>query len=214
VRKWLIPVGIIVALLLIVVMPVISSYNSLVQKDEAVNQSFADLDATLQRRADLIPNLSASVKAILKQEQEVFGDIAEARRGYAGAQTPEEKVEASDQLSGALARLLVIVEAYPQLRSNDNIRDLMTQIEGTENRVNQSRRDYNNVATQFNVDIRRFPRSFIAGLFGFERKALFEADPTDREAPDVDLETDNDDPAPNGDPAPNDAPAPAPAATG
>lgn len=191
-RKWLIPVGIIVALLLVVVLPLVGAYNDLVSRDEAVNQSFSDLDAVLQRRADLIPNLASAVRGALEQEQAVFGAIAEARTRYSGANTPEEKFEASDQLSSALARLLVIVESYPQLRSNDNITDLMTQLEGTENRVNQARRDYNETATSYNVNIRRFPRSMLAGMFGFERKPLFEADPTDREAPNVDLDLDND----------------------
>ncbi|MEX2394860.1 MAG: LemA family protein [Actinomycetota bacterium] len=200
-KKLFIPLGIIVVLLIIFGSSIVSSRNSLVEKDEAVNNSFADLDAVLQRRADLIPNLSAAVRAALEQEQEVFGDIADARTRYAGAPSPEAKVAASDQLSSALARLLVIMENYPQLESNQRIQDLMTQIEGTENRVNQARRDYNGVATAYNVDIRRFPRNIVAGIFGFERKPLFEADPTDREAPQVDLETDDDD-------------EPAPAATG
>jgi LemA protein len=201
VKKWLIPVGIIVVLLLVVVAPLIGSYNGLVEKEERVDQSFSNLDAVLQRRADLIPNLANSVKAILKQEQAVFGEIARARTQYAGARTPEQKVEASDTMSNALARLLVIVEQYPQLRSNENVRDLMVQIEGTENRVTQARRDYNETATDYNITIRRFPRSIVAGIFGFDRKPLFEAAPEDRDAPDIGEILDTDD-------------EPAPAATG
>ena len=189
-RKWLIPVIVVGVILLLIVFPLVGAYNDLVAKEAGVDQSFADLDAQYQRRADLIPNLSAAVKAALRQEQAVFGDIADARTRYAGANTPEEKNAAAGQMESALARLLVIVEQYPDLRSNENIRDLMTQVEGTENRVAQSRRDYNQTVTAYNVNVRRFPRNLIAGLFGFDAKPLFEAEPEDREAPDVELELD------------------------
>jgi len=189
-RKWLIPVIVVGVILLLIVFPLVGAYNDLVAKEAGVDQSFADLDAQYQRRADLIPNLSAAVKAALRQEQAVFGDIADARTRYAGANTPEEKNAAAGQMESALARLLVIVEQYPDLRSNENIRDLMTQVEGTENRVAQYRRDYNQTVTDYNVNVRRFPRNLIAGLFGFDAKPLFEAEPEDREAPDVELELD------------------------
>lgn len=187
-RKWLIPVVIIGVILLLVVAPLIGSYNSLVQKEATVDQSFADLDTQLQRRNDLVPNLVSAVRAALKQEQAVFGEIARARQGYAGAQTPEQKADADSSMSNALSRLLVIVESYPQLQSNRNIQDLMTQIEGTENRIVQARRDYNATATDYNVTIRRFPRSLIAGMFGFDKKPLFTAAPASRENPNVDLD--------------------------
>ena len=187
-RRWLIPVAIIVGLVLVIVLPLIGTYNSLVQKEEGVDTSFSDLDAQLQRRFDLIPNLVNAVRATLVQEQEVFGQIARARQNYAGADTTDARVEAADGLQSALARLLVIMENYPQLRSNDNVRDLQVQLEGTENRINQSRRDYNGVVRDYNVSIRRFPRSILAGMFGFDRKPLFEADPGAQDAPDVDLE--------------------------
>jgi LemA protein len=186
--RWLIPVAIIVGVLLIVVLPLVGSYNGLVGREAAVDQSFADLDAQLQRRNDLIPNIVSAVRAALKQEQAVFGEIARARQGYAGARTIDEKAKASTQVESALARLLVIVEQYPQLRSNDNIRDLQVQLEGTENRVAQARREYNGVATSYNVNIRQFPRSIIAGLFGFDRKPLFNAQPAARNAPQVNLD--------------------------
>lgn len=197
-RKWLIPVIIIGAILLIVVLPLVGAYNDLVSREATVDQSFADLDTQYQRRADLIPNLSEAVKAALKQEQAVFVEIARARSRYGGANTNEEKVEAQNELESALSRLLVIVENNPTLRSNDNIRDFMTQLEGTENRVGQARRDYNAAVTSYNVNIRRFPRSIIAGIFGFERKELFEiSTPEDRESPDVDFD-DAFTPAPTG----------------
>lgn len=196
-RRWLIPVIIVGALLLIVVFPLVGAYNDLVSREARVDQSFADLDTQYQRRADLIPNLSSAVRAALNQEQEVFGEIARARTRYGDANTPEEKNDAAGDMESALARLLVIVEQYPQLRSNENIRDLMTQVEGTENRVAQARRDYNGEVTGYNVNIRRFPRNLIANLFGFEPKPLFEAEPEDRDAPDVDLELEET-PAPTG----------------
>ncbi len=178
-----------------IVLPLIGTYNSLVNKEESVDTSFADLDAQLQRRFDLIPNLVNAVKATLRQEQEVFGQIARARQNYAGADTTDSRVEAADGLQSALARLLVIMENYPQLRSNDNVRDLQVQLEGTENRINQSRRDYNQVVRDYNISIRRFPRSVLAGIFGFDRKPLFEAPAGSRDAPEVDLEVT---PAPSG----------------
>jgi LemA protein len=177
-----------VAVLLLLVLPLIGSYNSLVDKEESADQSFADLDAQLQRRADLLPNLVAAVRGALQQEQAVFGEIARARQNYAGAESPEEKFEASNQLESALGRLLVIVEAYPQLLSNQNVQDLQVQIEGTENRIAQARRDYNGVVTDYNKSTRRFPRNLVAGLFGFDRKPLFEATADADTPPVVDLE--------------------------
>ena len=185
--RWLIPLVILGAVLLLLVLPLVGSYNGMVDKEESVDQSFADLDTQLQRRNDLIPNLVAAVRGALQQEQAVFGEIADARARLAGADSPEETFEASNEVSGALSRLLVVVEAYPQLQSNANIRDLQVQLEGTENRIAQSRRDYNSVVTDFNRTIRRFPRSLLAGMFGFDRKPLFEADPESSEPPVVDL---------------------------
>ncbi|MDP1819233.1 MAG: LemA family protein [Acidimicrobiales bacterium] len=187
---WLIPVVVVGAILLLVVLSLSGSYNGMVDKEESVDQSFADLDSQLQRRNDLIPNLVAAVRGALEQEQAVFGEIARARQNYAGADSPEERLEAGNEVSSALGRLLVIVEAYPQLQSNANIRDLQVQLEGTENRIAQSRRDYNGVVTDYNRSIRRFPRSLLAGMFGFDRKPLFEAEPEAGEPPVVDLGVD------------------------
>ena len=185
--KWLIPVVVLGGILLLVVLPLMGSYNGLVDKEEGVDQSFADLDAQLQRRNDLIPNLVAAVRGALEQEQAVFGEIARARENYAGAGSAEDKLEAANEVGGAIGRLLVIVESYPQLQSNQNIQDLQVQLEGTENRIAQSRREYNGVVTDYNRSVRRFPRSLIAGMFGFDRKPLFEADPEAGEPPTVDL---------------------------
>jgi LemA protein len=187
--KWLIPVGIAVVALLLIGAPAIGSYNGLVSKEADVDREFSNLDAQLQRRSDLVPNLVAAVKAVLKQEQAVFGEIARARQHYASAETPQEKAASDTEFSSALSRLLVVVENYPQLQSNKNVQDLMTQLEGTENRIAQARRVYNVVATEYNVQIRRFPRSIFAGMFGFDKKVLFTASPAAREgAPTVDLD--------------------------
>ena len=181
--RWLIPLAIVGGILLIIVLPLIGTYNSLVDKETRVDQTFADLDVQLQRRFDLIPNLVNAVQATLTQEQQVFRDIANARSRYAGTGDPEQKVEAANQLEGALSRLLVIVESYPQLRSTEAVQNFMTQLEGTENRVAQARREYNEAVTDYNRSIRRFPRNLIAGLFGFDKKPLFSAAPAERDAP-------------------------------
>jgi LemA protein len=187
VPRWLIPLVAVGVVVLVIVRPLVGTYNSLVQKDAAVDKAFADLDVQLQRRYDLVPNLVAAVKGALNQEQAVFGEIARARQNYAGARSPDEKVTAANQLEGAIGRLLVIVENYPQLKSNQNIQDLMVQLEGTENRIAQARRDYNAVVTDYNVSIRRFPRNLIAGMFGFDKRPLFVAQPAAAQAPQVDL---------------------------
>jgi LemA protein len=187
--RWLIPVVAVGAVVLLVILPLIGTYNGLVDKDTAADQSFADLDAVLQRRADLIPNAVATVRAALQQEQTVFGELARARANYAGASNDQQKLSANTELTGAIGRLLVIVENYPQLQSNKNLQDLQTQLEGTENRIAQARREYNAVITSYNRSIRRFPRSLLAGMFGFDKRPLFEAAPADRTVPQVDLGT-------------------------
>jgi len=184
--RWLIPLVAVGVVLLIIVLPLVGTYNSLVNKDTAVDQAFADLNVQLQRRYDLVPNLVAAVKGALNQEQAVFGEIARARQNYAGKAPPDQKVAAANQLEGAISRLLVIVENYPQLQSNKNIQDLMVQLEGTENRVAQARRDYNGVVTDYNRSIRRFPRNLIAGMFGFDKRPLFQLQqPAAAQAPQV-----------------------------
>jgi LemA protein len=194
--KWLIPVAIVVGVLLVIILPLVGSYNNLVEREAVVDQSFADLDVQLQRRNDLIPNLVSSVRAVLKQEQTVFIQIAEARSRYGNAGSVQEKAEANEQLEGALARLLVIVENNPDLKSNESVRDLMTQLEGTENRVAQGRREYNGAVTPYNIYVKRFPRRIIASMFGYDPKPLFVAPEEARNAPDANL--DDAFPAPTG----------------
>ena len=187
-RGWLLPLIVLLGIGLVVVLPVVGSYNGLVDKDQAVDTQFANVQVQLQRRVDLIPNLSNSVKAALGQERAVFGEIAQARTQYGSAKGIDQKVAASNQLEGALSRLLVIVEQYPQLQSNERIRDLMVQLEGTENRIAQERRDYNDVVNTYNRSVRRFPGSVVAGLFGFDKRPPFAATPGSDVPPSVNLE--------------------------
>ena len=185
--RWLVPVAVVGGIVLLFVLVLAGTYNGMVDRDTRVDQAFADLDSQLQRRNDLIPNLVNAVKAVLQQEQQVFGELARARANYAGARTPEQKIEAANQVDAGIGRLLAIFEAYPQLRSNENVRDLQVQLEGTENRIAQSRREYNAAVSDYNRAIRRFPRNVVAGILGFDRKPLFEATPESRTVPTVDL---------------------------
>lgn len=186
-NKWIAPVAIVSGVLLLIILILTSSYNGLVDRELKVDQSVADLDVQLQRRFDLIPNLVKSVEGALEQEREIIGKVTEARTRYAGAASGNDRVAAAGELEGALSRLLVVVESYPQVASLQNVRDLQVQLEGTENRVAQARRSYNETVTDFNRAIRRFPRSIIAGIFGFEKRTLFEAAAGADVAPTVDL---------------------------
>jgi LemA protein len=150
-----------------------------------VDAAWAQVDVALQRRADLIPNLVETVKGYAKQEQTVFKDIADARAALGGARNPQEKLEANGQLSNALSRLLVVVENYPQLKSNESFNRLMDELAGTENRINVERRKYNEVVQQYNTDIQLFPKNIVAGMFGFPAQPYFKADVSARSAPNV-----------------------------
>ena len=186
-NKWIAPVAIVSGILLLIILTLTGSYNGLVDRELTVDQSVADLDVQLQRRFDLIPNLVKSVEGALEQEREILGKVTEARTRYAGAGSGNDRVAAAGELEGALSRLLVVVESYPQVASLQNVRDLQVQLEGTENRVAQSRRTYNETVTDFNRAIRRFPRSIIAAVFGFEKRTLFAAIEGADVAPTVDL---------------------------
>jgi LemA protein len=186
-NKWIAPVAIVSGILLLIILTLTSSYNGLVDRELKVDQSVADLDVQLQRRFDLIPNLVKSVEGALEQEREIIGKVTEARTRYAGAASGNDRVAAAGELEGALSRLLVVVESYPQVASLQNVRDLQVQLEGTENRVAQARRTYNETVTDFNRAIRRFPRSIIAAVFGFEKRTLFAAIEGADVAPTVDL---------------------------
>jgi LemA protein len=180
--------------------------NQMVVKREAVNAAWAQVDVVLQRRADLIPNLVQTVKGYAVQEQTVFGDIAAARAALIGAKTPSDKIAANGQLDGALSRLLVIVENYPQLKSNENFMRLQDELAGTENRIAVERKRYNDSVQDYNTYIALFPNSLVASFGGFTRNdAYFKTEEGARQAPKVNFDFNK----PAATPAP--APAPAPA---
>ncbi len=162
-----------------------SSYNSIVRSNLAVDTQWAQVEAQYQRRLDLIPNLVASVQGIFTQEKDIFTAIANARQGYAGARTVDEKAEAAGRIESSLGRLLVITENYPQLNSNETLKGLMTQLEGTENRVSVERTRFNDTVSAFNTRIITFPANLVASLFGFEKRQFFKADEGAKVAPTV-----------------------------
>ena len=191
-RKLLIPIIIVIALIAIVAAILVPSYNGFVQLEEDVNQSYAQIENQLQRRLDLIPNLVETVKGFADQEQDVIDSVTEARSNLAGAEGVSERAEADAELSGALSRLLVVVENYPEIRSSENFQQLSDELAGTENRIAVARQDYNGTVSEFNRKARSFPGNMIAGIFGFGEKEYFEADPDASEAPEVDFGTDED----------------------
>ncbi len=174
-----------------------STYNSLVDAEERVEQAWANVETQYQRRADLIPNLVNTVKGAADFERGTLEAVTNARARATSINltaddlTDPAKVqafmEAQNQLGSALGRLLVVAENYPQLRATEAFRDLQAQLEGTENRINIARRDYNEAVRAYNTKVRRFPASIIAGLFGFERRTPFEAAPGSEKAPTVDF---------------------------
>jgi LemA protein len=171
--------------------------NEMVRKREAINSAWSQVDVVLQRRADLIPNLVETVKGVAGQEQKVFGDIAAARSALLNAKTPADKIAANGQLDGALGRLLVIVENYPQLRSNENFMRLQDELAGTENRIAVERRRYNDAIQDYNTYIGLFPNNIVASLSGFTRDdAYFKAEEGSRQAPRVNFPTTAPQPAP------------------
>jgi LemA protein len=165
----------------------IGSYNNFVTLEQKIDGQWAQVETQYQRRFDLIPNLVNSVKAVLEQEQKVFGDIAEARTRYSGASNTDEKAAAATELEGALSRLLVIVENYPQLKSNETVQRLMDELAGTENRIAVERQRYNTVVQDYNTQVSRFPGNVLGGMFGFQKKTYFESKEAAAEPPTVDL---------------------------
>jgi LemA protein len=201
--------GIVVLVVLLILAFVVGSAyfnrrNQMAIKREAVNAAWAQVDVVLQRRADLIPNLVQTVKGYAVQEQTVFGDIAAARAAMMGARTPADKIAANGQLDSALSRLMVIVENYPQLKSNENFMRLQDELAGTENRIAVERKRYNDSIQDYNTYISLFPNSLIAGFAGFTRNdAYFKTEEGARQAPKVNFDFNK--------PAPTSAPTPAPA---
>ena len=161
------------------------SYNRFVGQEEAIKTQWAQVENQLQRRNDLIPNLVETTKGVAQQEKDVFGQIAESRARLAGARSPEEQMEAANQQSAALARLLVVVENYPQLRSNESFNRLMDELSGTENRLAVERMRYNERVQEYNTSRRQFPANVTAGIFGFKEYPLFKAPPEAQKVPTV-----------------------------
>lgn len=162
-----------------------SGYNRLITLNESADAQWSIVETQYQRRFDLIPNLVSSVKAALNQEQTIFSDIADARTRYAGAITPDARASAASQVESALGRLLVIMENYPQLQSNQTVRDLMTQLEGSENRISVERTRFNDVVRDYNTTLKRIPTVILAKLTGFDSRAYFEAATGAEEVPSV-----------------------------
>ena len=178
----------------------VSVRNTLVAKNESVKSAWSQVDIVLQRRADLIPNLVETVKGYAQQEQTVFGDIAKARSALLSAGTPQDKIAANQQLDGALGRLLLVVENYPQLKSNENFLRLQDELAGTENRIAVERKRYNDTLQDYNTYVQQFPNNIFAGWAGFKpNPAYFAATEQSRQVPKVNFS------------APTAAPQPAPA---
>jgi LemA protein len=176
--------------------------NTMVTKNEGVKAAWSQVDIVLQRRADLIPNLVETVKGFALHEETVFGDIAKARSALLSAGTPQEKIAANGRLDGALGRLLVVVENYPQLKSNENFLRLQDELAGTENRIAVERKRYNDTLQDYNTYVQLFPHNIVAGWAGFKpNPAYFAASEGSREAPKVNF----------GAPAPQANPQPVPA---
>ena len=179
-------VGVFVLAILMVYGSFVSTQHELVAKDEAVKNAWSNIDADLQRRIDLIPNLVETVKGFAKEESTVFGDIANARAGLLNARGPQEKIEANGRLDSAFGRLLALSENYPQLKSNEQFLRLQDELSGTENRITVARRRYNDTLRDYNTYVRSFPNSVWAGMLGFApNSAYFEASAASRTAPQV-----------------------------
>lgn len=176
---------IIISIIAVIVLWIVGSYNGLVSAEQRVSQSYSNIQADLQRRADLIPNLVNTVKGYASHEKEVLSNIADARSKLAGAKTISEQAQANDELSSAISRLLVVVENYPDLKADANFRQLMDELSGTENRIKTSRRDYNEAVKTYNLKVKKFPTVIIARIFGFSEKPYFEASPESQNAPKV-----------------------------
>jgi LemA protein len=181
--RGLVVVGVIILLVLIVASQVIGWRNKLVDLDESTKQAWGQVEAQLQRRMDLIPNLVETVKGYAAHENEVLTEVTKARASVAGANTTEEKINANNQLTTALSRLLVVVEKYPDLKANQNFLALQDELAGTENRISVARQRYNDAARAYNATRRKFPYSLMAA--SFKEAPYFEAAAGAKEAPKV-----------------------------
>jgi len=180
-KTWIIVLVVVVVL----VSWVVKKYNFFVNQNESITGQWAQVESQLQRRFDLIPNVINTVKGITKQEQEVFGALAEARIRYAGSTTIDEKATAAGQVESSLGRLLVIVENYPELKSSQSFRDLTVELEGTENRIAVERMKYNDLVKNLNASVKMFPNSILASIFGVAERAYFEVADEAKVVPEV-----------------------------
>ncbi|MGE0077248.1 MAG: LemA family protein [Bacteroidales bacterium] len=194
-KTWII-VGVIAILVIIIYSSIKGSYNNMVQKDEAVTSQWGNVENVYQRRLDLIPNLVNTVKGYADFEQQTLTQVIEARAKATqvninpqnlNAESMKQFQAAQGELSSALSRLMVVVEQYPNLKANQNFLDLQAQLEGTENRIAVERRKFNEMAQDYNTYIRQFPKNIWANIFGFEKKAYFEAEAGAEKAPKVDF---------------------------
>ena len=196
-KKFLIVIAVVVLIALVAFGQYVGVRNTLVTKNEAVKAAWSQVDIVLQRRADLIPNLVETVKGYALQEQTVFGDIAKARSALLSAGSPQEKIAANGQLDGAIGRLLVIVENYPQLKSNENFLRLQDVLAGTENRIAVERKRYNDTLQDYNTYVQMFPNNVFAGWAGFKpNSAYFAATEASRQVPKVSFGTPSPQPVP------------------
>ena len=174
---------VIIGIIIILVIWAVSKYNMFITQGEQITAQWAQVENQYQRRFDLIPNIVNTVKGVAKQEQVVFIAIAEARTRYSGATTPDQKAQAATQVESTLARLLVIAENYPALQSSQAYRDLIVSLEGTENRISIERMKYNDMVRVFDTNIKRFPTSIVASLFGVKEHAYFDVPKENQQAP-------------------------------
>ena len=191
-KIWIVVLGV----LAIIALWAVNAYNGLVENEETVESAWGQVENQYQRRADLVPNLVAVVKGYATHESETFENVVKARARATQVVvdpsnvTPEQLAAfqaAQGELSQALGRLLAVAESYPDLKANENFRDLQTQLEGTENRIAVARQQFNDTAREYNTRVRRFPGNIIASFFGFERKPYFEADAESKQAPKVEF---------------------------
>jgi LemA protein len=181
--KWIVVLVIVLAL----VFWGVSKYNGFIIQGEQITAQWAQVENQYQRRFDLIPNIVNTVKGVAKQEQTVFGAIADARTRYSGAVTSDQKAQAATQVESALGRLLVIAENYPVLQSSQAYRDLIVSLEGTENRITVERQKYNDLVRVFDTNVKTFPTSIIANIFGVTERAYFNVPTENQTAPKVDF---------------------------
>ena len=178
---------IVIVVVVILAAWLVSMYNSLVKMRNNRENAFADIDVQLKQRHDLVPQLVETVKGYAAHEKDTLERVINARNGAIGAKTIDEKIVAENALSSALSGLKITLEAYPDLKANQNFLELQAQLEGTENRINVARKNFNDAAQAYNTNIRRFPKNIFAGMFGFDKKAYFEAEEGSEKAPKVEF---------------------------